>query len=303
MSKIRVHKKWQLIGVIIALFFISLSGFFLFSSPQKAFLLTKDTPKKPDEKLKPVIAILPHQDDEMFLGGTLHRLLMAGHPAYSIITTDGSGSIVRFTLNGTDRSGHPMVSIVKNRILNPLSDGYQPLDKQHFSAARNREYFASLATMGVPKDHIWFANPGQIMGSNHPIYIDGSLTKELAHEVIKTVFDKLGDGIYLAVASDPGENNYLNTDHRAIEDALKEFPGISEKFYFSDKEYPGQAIVLSEEEKAIKQKALAHYRTWDPKHGRFAVGEHSVKGMLDNWRQSNVEYVIPITHNPGSIIR
>jgi LmbE family N-acetylglucosaminyl deacetylase len=233
----------------------------------------------------------------MFLAGTLHRLITAGHPVYSIITTDGSGSVARLILNGTDRKGRPALSVFKKRILNPYKEGYIPLNKQNFSTARNHEYFESMQAIGVPEDHIWFANPGGLTATANPVFIDGSLTKELATEVIQSVYDQIGDGIYLAVASDKDETTYQNRDHLAIEQALKEFNRISERYYFGDKEYPSQTIVLSKDEQKAKQSALKAYATWDPKKGRFAVGEHSVPEMLRRWRTDTLEYEIPDVHN------
>ncbi len=296
-----IQKKWSMYGLIISLFLFTLSVFFILSIPEHLpYYQVLNLPKNHEQK--PVVVILPHQDDEMFLAGTLNRLIKRGHPVYTIVTTDGSGSAVRYILSGRDRNGNLAVSIIKKRILNPIIEGYKPLDKQHFSAARNREYFESMQNLGVPANNILFANPGGIMGSNHPIYIDGSMTKELAREIIQRIYHKIGNGIYLVVASAHDETIYQNIDHKAIEEALKEFPGIDERYYFGDKEYPALTIFLSPEEHKNKVLALNAYKIWNPQQGRFAIGEHSVKHMLDYWRKSTKEYMIPDPSNKERIL-
>lgn len=299
MNKKSTHKKFNNLGIVIGLGIIFLSGLSLFFLSHQTIIQTAHLPiPKPDRHLRPVVVLLPHQDDEMFLSGAIIRFIKSGRPVYTLLVTDGSGSVVRNTLNGgRNRDGSLAYSVVKKKYLIPKQEGYEPLDKQAFSTARNREYFESMQKLGVPIDHIHFANPGGILGSQSAVYRDGSLTSELATTAISQIYHEVGDGIYLAVASDADENTYRNIDHLAIEDALKNFPNITERYYFGNKEYPGETIYLNDTELKIKQQALESYKVWNPRSGRFAVGAHSVPDMLNFWHNSHIEYLLPDSHN------
>lgn len=246
---------------------------------------------------KPVVLLLPHQDDEMAFAGMAYYYLKRGHPIYSLLVTDGSGSMARHVINGRTPDGQRIFSEVRRQFLNPKKQGYQELDKQDFSAARNREYVASMLTLGIPPENIRIANPGGIDGTDRPLYKDGGLSPAEAYNAINNIYQEVGDGIYITRTSIKGEGDYLNVDHRAIEVALMAFQGISTKYYFSDRENPAFAIPLTPEEMAVKKAMLDQYRVWDPQSGRFAVGEHSVKFMLDDWEKNPYEYVLPDPHN------
>lgn len=251
---------------------------------------------KPQEP-EPIVMLLPHQDDEMAMAGTVYHYLKTGHPVYSLLITDGAGSIVRHTLNGHTPDGKKLYSIVKKQFLLPKRFGYHELSPKDFSEARNREYLASMLTLGLLPDNIRFANPNEVEGSAEPIYQDGHTSQDQAYQAIKQIYQEVGDGAYVTRASTKGETDYLNVDHRAIEVALKAFPGISHKYYFSDKANPAIPYKLTEEELQIKKEALNEYKVWDPQQNRFAVGEHSVKFMLDFWKKNPHEYIIADPHN------
>lgn len=214
----------------------------------------------------PVVVLLAHQDDEMFFSGSLHRLINAKRPVYAVVVTDGAGSAVRQTLG---------------------------LSPQDFSAARNREVTASLTTIGVPEDHIWFANGGGAMGTSSPRFRDRHLSVEQAASVIARVYDQVGNGTYITLASGPEEAHFRNPDHWNLQKALQQFKGIRQKLYFSDIGSTKARIVdLTEGEQLAKRMALENYSVWDPAHGRYAVGKRSVAYLLNTWQTSTVEYMI-----------
>lgn len=251
---------------------------------------------KPQEP-EPIVMLLPHQDDEMAMAGTVYHYLKTGHPVYSLLITDGAGSVARYTINGQAPNGKRLYSIVKKQFLLPKKYGYHELSPKDFSEARNREYLASMLTLGLIPENIRFANPGEVEGTVDPIYQDAHTTETQAYQAIAQIYQEVGDGAYLTRASTKGETDYLNVDHRAIEVALKSFPGISHKYYFSDKAKPALVYKLTEEELQIKKEALNEYKVWDPQQYRFAVGEHSVKVMLDFWKKNPHEYIIVDPHN------
>ncbi len=231
------------------------------------------------------VFLLPHQDDEMFMAGSIERALADGKDVSVAIVTDGGASSVLPILNG-DR-----YSTLDHRYHYPRTEGYVPLTRQTFSAARNRELSDSLQALGVRPDHILFLNAGGLEGSSDPVYRDGELTEVQAREAIQEIFRVLGDGEYATVAAALGDLNQTHGDHFALRQALRNFSGIKTKWYFSERPGLGTAVPLSVPERRNKFLALAAYFLWQPESGRFAVGKHSVLDLLSAWRESKTEYI------------
>ncbi len=243
----------------------------------------------------PIVFLLPHQDDEMFMAGAMQQALASGREVYVVMVTDGSNSRARHIINGQDAGEHPVMDTVYHYIHRPLREGYAPLDRRMFAEARNKEYAASVAALGVSPGHIWFANPGKIAGSDSPRFVNDQLTTASATDAINQVFKIVGDGTYATVAANLGMINAQHGDHYALREALRTYTGIREKQFFSEKTNTGNAVPLTPAEIARKRKALANYFVWNPKKGRFAVGEHSVLMLLERWSKNPFEYVIDST--------
>ncbi len=224
---------------------------------------------------RPVVAFLPHQDDEMFMGGMIQRWIRQGRPMYVGVVTDGAASSAQARLNGGARR-----------------EGYEQLNDQVFAAARNREVFDSLTALGVPSNQIFFANPGGLKGSPHPKFPDGELTRELALRVIKKYYALVGDGTYVTVAGAPDKQNHIHGDHFALRTSLSAFDNITDKYYFSEHAEVGRPIRLSRKEQIVKELALKNYFIWSPRDGRFAVGQRSVGDLITRWGASGVEYML-----------
>ncbi len=218
----------------------------------------------PDKTPKPIVALLAHQDDEMFFAGNLHRFVNTGRPVYVVIVTDGAGSVVRRTLG---------------------------LSPQMFTAARNREVTASLQTLGVSPHNIIFANWGATNSTSTLKYQDKNLSVSEASRVVAWAYDQLGDGTYITLASGPGEAHFRNPDHWNLQKALQQFKGVSEKIYFSDiSTDASETIQLTVGEQQTKQAAMKQYYVWNPAQGRYAIGAHSVPYLLDRLQTSPIEY-------------
>jgi hypothetical protein len=71
-----------------------------------------------------------------------------------------------------------------------------------------------------------------------------------------------------------------------------------EKKFFSEKIGVGSPVPLSQEEMVTKKKALRAYGVWNPREGRFAIGEHSVVDLLAAWKRSPVEYELDASELP-----
>lgn len=227
-----------------------------------------------NSKVLPIaVFLIPHQDDDMFMDGTIKANLDNGKQVYAVMVTDGGASNIRQKfIKGLGNFSNP------------------PTSTQAFTAARNREFYDAMIRLGVPEDHILFANPGGISGSDSPIYRDSQLTPELATEVIKYFFDKLGNGTYYTVAAQLGVLNSTRPDHHILRNALANFTGINERYYFSEKEELGTKIILTEEQSKAKKYTLESYSMIDPNNGHFAISKYSVGQTLDKWQKLPAEY-------------
>ena len=237
---------------------------FVFGSIYFSLVPPKDIPSsKYSFVQKPVVMIMPHQDDEMFMAGKFLSFIERGHPAYAAIATDGGNS-------------HMLVILQQQ--------GFKNLDRQSFSHARNVEFFDSMKGLGIPVDHVFFMNPGGVDGSTNPTYMDGSLTEDKAHEIIQKIYNKIGDGIYMTVAGG-------HPDHVALEHALRDFPNISKKLFFPiDTHEASEKFFVTSAEQEKKHAALGAYNVWDPAASRYAVGQQSVKPLLQQFGNGELEY-------------
>lgn len=233
----------------------------------------------------PVVVILPHQDDEMFLAGAIAQFVFSGRDVYVVVVTDGGSSRVRHVLNGVDDAGGTVFCEYHKRIHNPEEEGYVFLTRQDFVSARNTEVSESMMRLGVPASHVIFMNPGGVSGSAHSTYRDGVLTADQAREVIDELYAQFGSGIYLALADGHG-------DHIVLERGLEETAMTSSaKIFFPlEKKNAESRAQLSKREQDAKQHALGVYYVWNPVEDRFAIGAHSVVELLKDWSESTQEY-------------
>lgn len=214
---------------------------------------------------KTVVYFIPHQDDEMYMLGSMTREIQVGNDVYAVMVTDGGRSEVRKKMS---------------------TEFMHTFTRQEFSALRNKEFFRVLRIIGFAPTHILFANEGSLNGSPNPTYLDGHLTFEQATEVIQNFYKQHGDGVYATVLADGGHG-----DHRMLHEALFNFTGPTEKIYYSEQVAKGEKILLSKKEQQLKKKALSIYYEWNPKKGAYAIAAHSVKKLLDFWDTHPYEYV------------
>lgn len=249
----------------------------------------------------PVVFLLPHQDDELFMAGNIQQALASKRPVYVVMVTDGANSRARSIINGEDDTHRSVIDSLQHRRHFPLQEGYQPLTKQTFSEARNKEFFESMQALGVKESNILFANAGDVAGSSAPEYPNDALTPDLATEIVDHFYALLGDGTYCTVAAELGSINATHGDHFVLREALRRYKGIQDKRFFSEKIGVGHAVPLTVHELQTKRKALRAYGVWSPRRGRFAVGEHSVASLFDVWRKSQFEYVLDASELQGAL--
>ncbi len=250
---------------LVIIIFGFLSGIIYVMLVQREIVSESFARVSPVKQFLPVVMILPHQDDEMFMAGKFLWFIEQGHPVYMVLATDGGNS----------------------RILKDLqTHGYKNLDRQSFAHARNLEFFDSAKSLTVPEDHILFMNPGGVHASAQPLYQDGTLSEVQASEIVQQLYDKIGDGIYLTTSGG-------HPDHVALARALQNFSAIHHKLFFPiDIAQAKEKFFVTSDEQERKQKALGAYSVWDPEIGRYAIGERSVDPLIKNWGNGEFEYYL-----------
>ncbi len=240
---------------------------------------------------KPIVFFLAHQDDEMFLAGAIRRAVENQIPVKVVLVTDGGSSTMRYVLNGVDEHNHKVFCIIHGIRHNPKKEGYAPFTPENLTIARNREFFESITSLGVPSNQIFFANAAEKNGNKKPTYHDGNLTVTMATKMIQKYYYLFGDGTYSTLIAKPPRYKQHH-DHRALSVALYNFTPIQDKIFFSEDPSYGAPIPLTASEQKAKQTALRSYYEWKPQKGHFAIGEHSVKKMLDFWSNKQFEYEV-----------
>jgi hypothetical protein len=221
----------------------------------------------------PVVYILPHQDDELFLAGSIREHVAAGRNVHAVMVTDGSKS-----------SALPPIN---TRLAKETGD-YLTLSE--FVEARNYEFIRSMTALGVPAKNIHFANKD--IGKE---YKDGEMTKAKATEVIDFYYKKFGNGSYKIITAGAGGNvSYLHTDHRAIFLAFRDYPSITDKRYYNDVPVTGitQTVQLTAAIQSKKKDALESYKIWKPTISMYSVGGTSVPSLFKYWQAHDKEYII-----------
>lgn len=251
----------------------------LASSTLDGVVSTRVHIKKPNKK--PVVIIVPHQDDELFMAGAIQRYVASGRRVYAVMVSDGGGSYARHKINGKDDRGNSVCCGLDGEPHEPKKEGYWPLSRKAFSAARNREFMRSMARLGVPAYRIIYMN-GSLHGTSTPRFVDMHLHKN-ASQVISSLYARFGDGTYVTVAGG-------HSDHVALEEALSQAKRISEKVFFPfDPSVASDNLELTPEELLKKQNAVAEYEAWNPRKGKYAIGAHSVPDLIATWKVTERE--------------
>jgi hypothetical protein len=155
-------------------------------------------------KPKVYVFFLPHQDDEMFMAGSIREHLTAGDDVQVVQVTSGQSSMALSRIMNSGKGGKPVFCDVHKRYHDPIAEHYQDpvLTPRLFSAARNREFMASMASLGVPKERIHFANDEVPAARNHPgeTWVTGWSNPRYSDD---GSFERFADGSPLQKVPDP----------------------------------------------------------------------------------------------------
>ena len=221
----------------------------------------------------------PHQDDELTnLGPEICRALSEGHRVTVVLCTDGGASGVRRMLcDGGDCAWHAGPHIYT-------------LTAGQFVAARDTEFSASCAALGVPE--------GEIVIS--PLRApDGSLTVQAAKAIMLEALRGRDPANCLVCTLAPMPERGQNPDHTAVGQAALELfregafgaLRLTQEFILLPPEGPpaGARVTVPAPEELAKIKAAAEcYRLWAPRRGRWAVGYHSVADEFNDFLKNPV---------------
>lgn len=201
---------------------------------------------------EPVVFLVPHADDEtLTMGPAIERAVAEGHHVVVVLVTDGRASSAR-ELTG--------------------------LSVEEFSAARDREFLAACAALGVAEEQVFLAH-----------CVDGALTPDLARSVVATWTGLFPAGRFGTTSWTDGHR-----DHAALGAALRELAPATTgevRFYVKPDEWPAprERPALTPE-RATGNRYLAacdEYARVDPAAGRYGIGQSSVPEVFALRRASD----------------
>jgi LmbE family N-acetylglucosaminyl deacetylase len=230
----------------------------------------------------PALFVAAHPDDETLAMSTaIAEHVAAGQEVHCLLLTDGEASGALDILNGTALSGW------WGNLHVPAAEGYSPLTSATLAAARIAEARTALACLSA-------GLPGSL--TLHQAGLpDGGVTSTTAQAAILAVADTIAPGGPVRLKGhSPIVDNH--TDHVAAGNALKalklddpvRFGDVRHYIlptYWSDSrlslvveswDAPTNASIAARVRAAIRS-----YGAWSPTLGAYAIGYHSVAGMLD----------------------
>lgn len=200
---------------------------------------------------EPAVFLVPHADDEtLTMGPAIEEHVNAGAHVIVVLVTDGHASAARH-LTG--------------------------LSVEEFSAARDREFLAACAALGVPETQVFFAHCP-----------DGGLSPELARAVVATWIGLFPAGRFRTMTWTDGHR-----DHAALGSALRELapPTADVRFYVKPDEWEveRERPPLQTERATTGRYLVAsdQYALVAPAAGRYGIGQLSVPEVFALRRASD----------------
>jgi LmbE family N-acetylglucosaminyl deacetylase len=237
---------------------------------------------------RPAIFYSPHQDDEAIaMAGAIREQKDAGRTVYLVLLTNGVNSGLLDIMNGSARcdwheTGH-----------------HFGLSMEQMISARTNEFRASAKVLGV--DEI-FAEPRDLLDDTEPYQptaYRGFVAK--VADVIRRFEAKFPGASHNLVSGclDPLRNGNPNETHLACWDAALSLRGQISDFRFyrvyaylwpEKQRCAAVTVDLKPEWVTAKREALGQYELFAPESGRYALGYHSFKDLIDKALRDNHEY-------------
>jgi LmbE family N-acetylglucosaminyl deacetylase len=236
----------------------------------------------------PVIYLVPHADDEILTYGVdILNSIRMGRQVQLILMSPSISSSVFDIINGRNSYGRPVFDRILHRYHDPIKEKYQSgyLTRDKFGEARIREFQQASIELGVPASNITFA----ISNSLNTNDISNIIRKEInmyPHAEFRTMSKEdfhpehaiLGKVLQTFVDShqiEPSQVRYLISIYTdRFDKTCKQRLGNQAYFSLTKKEVTEHLI--NPLDKKRLQAGIDVYRKWDPSHGWYAIGLHSV---------------------------
>ncbi len=239
----------------------------------------------------PAIFYSPHQDDEAIgMAGAIQEQKEKGRQVYLVLLT-----------NGVNRG---LLDVMNGKVKCTLHNTYHHfnLTQEQVNQARRVEFMESAKKLGV--DSIFIAENG--LGIDDNLAHTSDLTrKELALKIANVVrdFERRFPGASHKLCGRFDGNKTHTASWEAANLLYKEgitdfrFYRIYEYYKPEHKRTAQYRLTLTPHWLSIKRNALDEYMYFNEAEGRYALGYHSVKGLIDNAYTSSFEYFDLINYN------
>jgi hypothetical protein len=224
----------------------------------------------------PAIFFIPHQDDEtLSMGVAITQHLDADREVIAVLYTDGAGSVAQKILNGEVGSSW------WGGTHNPATEGYNHVDNQKFSEARNNELKSALLQLGVKPENIHIRN----------LTSDGTLTLDEVKTLVLEYAQKYPGSSYKAMSHHDGSLSH-SLSGQALVDLYNQKAITDVRLYVSRNDWNtvkvGSTVTANTSQAFRVKKAAFVYQAWNPAVGAFAIGYHSVSPQF-NSMLSNIQ--------------
>ncbi|MDX8030845.1 PIG-L family deacetylase [Lentzea sp. BCCO 10_0856] len=250
----------------------------------------------------PAIFYSPHQDDEsLAMAGSIREHKEAGRQVILVLLTRGENGGLLDIMNGA--ADCPLGQDCPGG----GSHGFG-LVQDDIVRGRTAEFKAAAQRLGVDRvvirdrpDAAWGDYAGFVQEVRSTILEFEARYPGASHKLV----NGYRDVIY---GYPPGD---ANLTHKACREAAEGLEGQIRDFRYywvygytwpQDQRTADYVLPLSDKQFARKRQALAEYGRWDPRRGRYALGLHSVKFMIDPAAADPHEYIdLPRSLPPGSL--
>ncbi|GAB96441.1 LmbE family N-acetylglucosaminyl deacetylase [Kineosphaera limosa] len=212
----------------------------------------------------PVVYLVPHQDDEVLsMAASIRRMVGRSGAAcvHLVLVTDGISSGARTSMA---RGWVPVGGSGVVRV---------SLTPAQFGAARDREFRAAAARLGVPAANVHLGLP---KAPRVP-----ALTPAASRQIVSAAIDRFGTRAGYTTMSDSDPL----ADHRNLGTALRQV-GATRKVSSTSFLYPpyrmpaprqlSPTVATNDADRIAIRQAAAEYGRYDPRAGRYGIGWVSV---------------------------
>jgi LmbE family N-acetylglucosaminyl deacetylase len=232
-----------------------------------------------------VVYFVPHADDEVLTFGIpIRNDMAAGKQVYMVLFSAGEHSIAREVINGkydkesTDptKAGRRVYDKFQHRYHIPSQEGYHPLSVYSFGQVRINDFYRSAAALGIPR-------------KNLAVYTlpNGHFPENTVKQIMITWLTRFPGATFKTMSAMD-----IHPDHAILGKVLNElylqgmvkqkanYVSVATRMKYKNIKWPLIKLVRPADRKYILN-AVQTYKQWDPKHGLFAVGYHSVPNQFD----------------------